>query len=632
MSKTSPRRIVGIFVLAGVLAAAALATPAPVLAVRATARLHALSGSVIAAGRPLAASRVALWAAGRSRVVRLGSAVSDRRGAFRIVYARPRRDAVLYLVASGGRSRAGAALRLAGTAGSVESPRHRVRVNELTTVAVAYALNRFMHGERIHGPSPGLGNAADTVSNLIVPATGGLSPVVARAPNGNATDTLATFRTLASILGGCTRGTARDCSRLLAVSTPPRGPRPRDTLGAAWAIARNPVHNARAIFRLRRSRAYGPSLHSAPAAWVLSLKYTAGGFDGPGRMAFDSRGRVFVTNNFQPPGTTPGEGLIALSPTGSPILGSPIRGGGIAGLWWGIAIDGRDRVWLGNFTDHDPVGPFEPGFTGGNSVSMVGPGGRPRSPSTGFTQGPISAPQGIAVDTRGNVWIANHGNATVTEYLRGDPRRSRVISGGGISKPFGVAADDRGNVWVTDNALAPGIGSVTRIDSAGRPHGPITGGGLGSPQGIALDSFGNAWVANFKTATVTEIGAGGRIKARSPISLPAFDAPWGTAVDGDDNVWVASFLSRTVTELCGERRGVCPPGVKTGQAISPARVGFTNGGLQHLTSIQVDQSGNVWTADNWESVTPIVGGEGLVEFLGAAAPVRTPLIGLPRRP
>lgn len=144
--------------------------------------------------------------------------------------------------------------------------------------------------------------------------------------------------------------------------------------------------------------------------------------------------------------------------------------------------------------------------------------------------------------------------------------------------------------------------------------------------------MGAAWVANFKTGTVTEIGAGGRIKARSPISVPAFVAPWGTAVDGEDNVWVASSLSRTVTELCGERRGACPPGVKPGQPISPARVGFTNGGLRHLTSIQVDESGDVWTADNWESVTPIVGGDGLVEFLGAAAPVRTPLIGLPKRP
>jgi hypothetical protein len=50
-------------------------------------------------------------------------------------------------------------------------------------------------------------------------------------------------------------------------------------------------------------------------------------------------------------------------------------------------------------------------------------------------------------------------------------------------------------------------------------------------------------------------------------------------------------------------------------------------GLQHVTAVQVDQSGNVWVANNWETINPIVGGDGLVEFIGAAAPVATPLIG-----
>ncbi len=41
-------------------------------------------------------------------------------------------------------------------------------------------------------------------------------------------------------------------------------------------------------------------------------------------------------------------------------------------------------------------------------------------------------------------------------------------------------------------------------------------------------------------------------------------------------------------------------------------------------------SGNVWVANNWAQIDPTVGGDGLVEFIGAAAPVRTPLIGLPQ--
>ena len=108
--------------------------------------------------------------------------------------------------------------------------------------------------------------------------------------------------------------------------------------------------------------------------------------------------------------------------------------------------------------------------------------------------------------------------------------------------------------------------------------------------------------------------------------------PWGVAIDGDDNVWVASFPSQKLTQFCGRKVANCPPGARTGDPISPRVTGFTNGGLQHLTAVQVDQSGNVWVANNWENIMPTIGGDGLVEFIGAAAPVATPLIGLPRAP
>ena len=76
----------------------------------------------------------------------------------------------------------------------------------------------------------------------------------------------------------------------------------------------------------------------------------------------------------------------------------------------------------------------------------------------------------------------------------------------------------------------------------------------------------------------------------------------------------------------------CPPGAKTGDAISPRQTGFlTDAGLQ-LTAVQVDQSGNVWLANNWRRVAPTVGGDGLVELIGAAPPVATPMIGPPVAP
>ena len=153
-----------------------------------------------------------------------------------------------------------------------------------------------------------------------------------------------------------------------------------------------------------------------------------------------------------------------------------------------------------------------------------------------------------------------------------------------------------------------------------------------SPQGLAIDSVGNVWVANLGSDSVTQIDPRGRIAARSPIRVRSLSGPWSVGVDGNDNLWVASFVGGTLTQLCGRSRAHCPPGMGTGDPISPSATGFTNGHLEHLTAVQIDQSGNVWVANNWSSISPTVGGDGLVEFIGAAPPVKTPLIGPPRRP
>jgi hypothetical protein len=86
---------------------------------------------------------------------------------------------------------------------------------------------------------------------------------------------------------------------------------------------------------------------------------------------------------------------------------------------------------------------YSPDFIGGDSVAEFSDQGVPLSPASGFTQGHISGPQGMAVDQRGNVWIANHVGSSMTEYLGGDPNNNRVFTGNGISKPFAIASTRR---------------------------------------------------------------------------------------------------------------------------------------------------------------------------------------------
>src|SRR5690349_12321584 len=387
-----------------------------------------LRGRVLAGGRAVGGSAVTLYTANAKAP--LGAARSGPHGFFTVAY-RPRPGAVLYAVATGGRTPAGRALRYLSVPDPAQARPQRLVLNELTTVAGAYALSRFLDGTWLAGPAPGLANAAATVPSLVEPGTGRVSDVLAEPPNGDETRSLATFRTLAAILAECTREGGRRCRALFAAARPPRGPRPHDTLSAVHDIALNPANDVAGIYALPKSHSYRPTLKRAPSSWVLSLLHTNAAYDGPGRIAFDSRGNIWVTNNFEPPGTAAGSYVISLDPTGNPRLGDEgvLHGGGVLGNWWGIAVDQRDRVWLSNFTGEDPEEFDGPNFVGGHTVSVFNQSGETPY-ANGIVSEDLQGPQGIAVDQRGNVWVANHSGESVTTFPQGEPSRARTIRGG----------------------------------------------------------------------------------------------------------------------------------------------------------------------------------------------------------
>ncbi len=87
-----------------------------------------------------------------------------------------------------------------------------------------------------------------------------------------------------------------------------------------------------------------------------------------------------------------------------------------------------------------------------------------------------------------------------------------------------------------------------------------------------------------------------------PFTGGGLPGPWAAVVDGNDNVWISNFAmqSSPIVELCGVRTENCPPGMKTGDQISPPG-GYVGGGLQLQTDIAVDPAGNVWAINNWQT-------------------------------
>ncbi len=254
----------------------------------------------------------------------------------------------------------------------------------------------------------------------------------------------------------------------------------------------------------------------------------------------------------------------------------------------GIAIDSAGNVWLAN--------------TEGNSVTELSSAGTPVSSSLGFTGGGLNAPSAIAIDGAGNAWVADYGNDRVTEINSSGMAISPAFgySGGGLLGPQSIAIDAAGNVWV---ANLDG-NSVTELNSAGTPISSatgFTGGGLQGGKSIAIDGAGNIWVANHSDASVTELNSAGTpISPAGGFTGGGLAGPYGIAIDGIGDVWVANQNGNSVTELTSA--GVA------------SRLAFTGGGLSSPDGIVIDGAGNVWVSN---------GGGGVAEINPAGIPLST---------
>ena len=615
-----------------------------------------LTGSVRAAGNPVRQATVRLMLAGEApgTATLLQSVITDAAGSFRVtVPASVAPDAVLYATVSGGTSGKLALagdVELAASFGDVRSG--RVVINELTTVAAGYSLAQFALAGSLGGSSPGLRNAAAMPRNMVDPRTGQLTRFFQAPPNGSSTEALATFNSLASIVAGCVAKT-NDCAAFLDAATDAWGVRPATTWQAMTLLPTNPSGDPLGIMAQVPIRPlYTPVRTGPPTGWYLALKFWGNGrqYNGPGNLAFDSQGRVWANTNAtwsnNPRKVCPGTEIFLLDPyaAGQPV--TSYSGGGLDGSGFGIALDAQERVWVTNFGFTGLFCPIEPTS---NSVSLFAPDGTALSPDDGFLDGPISWPQGVISDVDGNVWIANCGDDNLVLYPGGDPSRFTTV-GESMPLTFDVAQNSEGNVFVTAN----GASEVYGFDPTGQP---LTGSPFGDPStiekplGIASDSLGNVWVSNSGVVEIPcEPGAelevpmagilldGSMARLAPDGTVTRFEGagmtvPWGIAVDGDDNIWVANFFGERLSHLCGARVETCPTG-EIGDEISPTDTGYFFDGLQRNTGVQIDASGNVWLANNWKTVPEARNqyGDGLVVFLGAAAPIAMPLIGTPQQP
>jgi DNA-binding beta-propeller fold protein YncE len=111
---------------------------------------------------------------------------------------------------------------------------------------------------------------------------------------------------------------------------------------------------------------------------------------------------------------------------------------------------------------------------------------------------PVNAPRGLALDVKGNLYVANSGGNNVLVYSPSYVQTTSKTITQGISNPTGVAFDGSGNLWVANYGTSNGgpTGSISEY-TGGKQNtsGSITSGIL-SPVALAIDGAGDLWVNN----------------------------------------------------------------------------------------------------------------------------------------
>ena len=185
------------------------------------------------------------------------------------------------------------------------------------------------------------------------------------------------------------------------------------------------------------------------------------------------------------------------------------------------------------------------------------------------TIGENLSPQGVAVDSGGNVYVADGNSKQVLKFAPGSSTGIPVLTG--LTEPQGVAVDAVGNVYVAD------IGAGKVLQAAANGTLQNVGSGLVQPSGVALDGNGNIYIA--------DAGQSKLVTVSSDLSLQrtlgsGFTTPAAVAVDGGFNIFVADPGATTVTKISPSGSSTV---INTG-AITPA-------------GVAVDAAGNLYVSD-----------------------------------
>jgi sugar lactone lactonase YvrE len=358
---------------------------------------------------------------------------------------------------------------------------------------------------------------------------------------------------------------------------------------------------------------------------VLAGSGTAGSADGtgasaafksPSGVAVDSSGNVYVadTENHRIRKIT-SEGVVSVF-AGSGTAGATDGTGASATFKSpsGVAVDGSGNVYVADTGNH-----LIRKITSGGVVSVFA-----GSTTAGYTDATGTAaafksPSGVAVDGSGNVYVADTGNNRIRHITSGGVVTTLAGSGAVSStdgtgtaaafyKPFGIAVDSSGNVYVADtgDVVADTYGRIRKITPAGVVSTLGKSDTFKNPYGVAVDSSGNVYVADTYNDRIRKITSEGVVTTLAGstqgyadgtgVAAQYYNPRGGVAVDSSGNVYVADTGNNRIRKITPE--GLV--GTIAGSLYNTPGYAEGIGAAAQFKSpygVAVDDSGNVYVAD-----------------------------------
>jgi uncharacterized protein (TIGR03437 family) len=358
----------------------------------------------------------------------------------------------------------------------------------------------------------------------------------------------------------------------------------------------------------------------------------------PWGVAFDRAGDLYIADTgnsrirrVSPAGlitSVAGNGTQGFSGDGGPAAAARLN------LPAGVAVDAGGNIYIAD-TGNSLVRQVAPT---GIIVTFAGKGGPGYYGDGGpATLAQVSNPEGLALDASGDLFIADTVNDAIRMVSPGGTISTVAgngynnLAGGGfagdgnpatsaeLDAPEGVAVDASGNLYIADSQnyrireVSGSNGIITTIAGIGAPGysgdgGPATSAQMSSPSSVAVDASGNVYFADRANARVRRISSGGgTISSAAGNGASGYSGDGGPAVDaqldspsavavGETNIYIADTgnarvrvvsSARTITTLAGN--GTAGYSGDGGPA-ADAQLNFPE-------AIATDSAGNVYISD-----------------------------------